>query len=1229
MVDKRSLNATFLLCQVLLSVLSITVVGALWIYSQYSDFQLEALAAKESYLASQRSLIKSEVEKATDYIRYQKAQTLDRLKTSIRNRVYEAHVISQNIYEQNRGTKTSYEIQKMIKDALRPIRFNNGRGYYFATNMNGIEELFADRPEMEGKDMLPVRGGRGEFVVRDMIAIVKESVEGFYEYSWSKPGKEGNQHRKIAFVKLFEPYNWLIGTGEYFEDVEEDIQRETIAFLEQIAFGEEGYIFASKWDGRALIGPAKGKNVLDLTDTNGVQIVREFIKLSQRGGGFLEYVMPPIGSVRSAPKISYVSGIEDWQWYVGAGVFVDAIEKVAAEKKAQLDQRIRGSVIKIAGVLFGAILCACVVALYTSRKTGAVFGSFISFFRRSARELETIDPAGIRFSEFETLADSANQMVMERRLIEDAHKLNEQRLEAVLQLSLMEGATVEEIAGHTMEEAIRLTRSTVGYIAFMNEDETILTMHAWSKSTMQKCRIAERQIDYPVEATGLWGEAVRQRRPVITNDYAAPNPWKRGTPEGHVEIRRHMNIPILQDDRIVIVAGVGNKPTDYDDGDIRQINLLMREMWSIVERRRAEMSIAQSEELFRTVSELSHNAICIVDETGKILWANRRTLEISGYTQEQIRSAESFLELLAPDCIPFVTSNFMDFVVGKEYMHHYHFHIIRADGERRLIEKFMTGFINRQGRKNLIISMLDVTERQQAEEALRASEEKFSLAFRTSPYAIIITRANDGRFIEANDAFFSISGFTREEVLGRSSTELGLWVDDAERKRVVEDLLNSRKVLREEHRFRKKNGEILIGMFSAEVIPMNGERCILSSINDITDLKRAETEREKLQAQLSQAQKMESIGRLAGGVAHDFNNMLSVILGHTEMVMEQVDTRQPLFADLLEIEKAARRSADLTRQLLAFARRQTIAPTLLNLNDTVGGMLKLLGRLIGEDIDLAWLPGEDLWAVKMDPSQVDQMLANLCVNARDAIVGVGKVTIELGNIAFDETHCTDHPGFVPGEYVMLAVSDNGCGMDKETQHRIFEPFFTTKVLGKGTGLGLATVYGIVKQNEGFINVYSEPGRGTTFRIYLPRHLRTDENVSKEILAVLDTLGQETILLVEDEESILTMTTRMLERMGYVVLAASSPKEALRLADIYDGEIHLLMTDVVMPEMNGRELTKNLLSFYPNLRILFMSGYTANVIAHHGVLDEDVSFIQKPFSSKDLAIRLRAALGPRK
>lgn len=409
----------------------------------------------------------------------------------------------------------------------------------------------------------------------------------------------------------------------------------------------------------------------------------------------------------------------------------------------------------------------------------------------------------------------------------------------------------------------------------------------------------------------------------------------------------------------------------------------------------------------------------------------------------------------------------------------------------------------------------------------------------------------------------------------------------------------------------------------------NSEKLEKANADLTSEIKsRRETEARLVQSEnrLTQAQKMESVGRLAGGVAHDYNNISSIIIGYSEFALEKVEKSAPLYEELMEIYTAAKRSTDITRQLLAFARQQTIAPKVLDLNNTIESMLKMLRRLIGEDIDLAWRPGMDVWQVKIDPSQIDQILANLCINARDAIADVGKVTIETENISFDEDYCADHAGFVPGEYVLLAVSDDGIGMARETLDKIFEPFFTTKGQGKGTGLGLATVYGIVKQNDGFINVYSEPDKGTSIKIYMPRHTgQGAEAFAEENMEIPLSQGSEVVLLVEDDASILKLGERILGNLGYMVLPANNPEKAIKLAEEHKGTIHLLLTDVVMPGMNGRELSEKLQGLYPDINTLFMSGYTANVIAHRGVLEDGINFISKPFSKMDLAGKVRKVL----
>ena len=514
----------------------------------------------------------------------------------------------------------------------------------------------------------------------------------------------------------------------------------------------------------------------------------------------------------------------------------------------------------------------------------------------------------------------------------------------------------------------------------------------------------------------------------------------------------------------------------------------------------------------------------------------------------------------------------------------------------------------------------------QSTKALRESEERLQYLVKNASDTLVIINS-DGTQRYVSPAAERITGFSVPELEGRSIDTL-IHPEDMEdiRSAWSEAVEYPEKTVTVQYRHIHKTRQwVFFEAVAQSFLTEPAINGIIVCVRDITERKNAEEETKKLQLQLAQSQKMESIGRLAGGVAHDFNNMLGVILGHAEMALEELPSNLPLYANLQEINKAAGRSADLTHQLLAFARKQTVAPRVLDLNETVEKMIKMLRRMIGEEIELTWLPGNDLHQVKIDPSQIDQILANLCVNSRDAISDVGKVTIRTESAVLNEEYCASHPGFLPGEYVVLAVSDNGHGMDAETLSLLFEPFFTTKELGKGTGLGLATVYGIVKQNNGFIDVDSKPGKGTTFRIYFPQHAPDTEKISKQDVIKQTKRGHETILLVEDELMILNMTTTMLKQQGYHVLSAATPAEAMHLAERHAGEIHLLMTDVIMPEMNGRDLARNLLSLYPKLKCLFMSGYTADVIAHHSVLEEGVYFIQKPFLLKNLTVKIREAL----
>ena len=657
--------------------------------------------------------------------------------------------------------------------------------------------------------------------------------------------------------------------------------------------------------------------------------------------------------------------------------------------------------------------------------------------------------------------------------------------------------------------------------------------------------------------------------------------------------------------------------------DAGAIIYLIPEGRDISERKQAEEQLRESEERYRQLVELSPDAIFIQSD-GKIVYINAAGAKLFGVEDGAKLLGKPALELIHPDSLEAVQRRMRQVKEENTEVPLIEEKYLRLDGTSVDVEVVATPFIYRSKRAVQVIAR-DVTNRKLVEQALHESKEKISQILNSTAEGIYGVDLN-GNCTFCNVSVLRILGYDDEEALiGNNMHEL-IHHTKANGAPYPKDECAARAAISKGEYFHGDREFIWRADgtgFTAEywAHPIFRGNGLIGAVVTFVDI----TERVALENQFLQAQKMESVGRLAGGVAHDFNNMLGVILGHVELAMRKVNHAEPINSNLTEIRAAAQRSADLTKQLLAFARRQTVAPIVLDLNDCVATMLKMLQRLIGEDIDLVWIPGPDLWPIKIDPAQIDQLLTNLCVNARDAIAGVGKVTIQTENLAVDKAYCDIHTGFVCGEYVMLAVSDDGSGISKEVIDNLFEPFFTTKAIGKGTGLGLATVYGIVKQNEGFIKVYSEPGEGTTVKVHLTRFAGLAVESQAESKAEIPKGQGETILLVEDEPAILDVGRAMLEELCYKVLTANTPGEALHQFKSYGSEIQLLITDVVMPEMNGRDLAKLILASNPDLKCLFTSGYTANVIAPHGVLDEGVNFLQKPFSINDLASKVREVL----
>lgn len=627
--------------------------------------------------------------------------------------------------------------------------------------------------------------------------------------------------------------------------------------------------------------------------------------------------------------------------------------------------------------------------------------------------------------------------------------------------------------------------------------------------------------------------------------------------------------------------------------------------------RSSQRALEESEKRYRRLFESAWVGILLIEHaTGRILDANPRAEILLGSSQAQLIGSRVW-ELSAMRAVVNSEAAYAG-VQAHEFRFMSDVPVVPHQGHPFDAEVVFTRYQVDQ------VSVVHCTIRDISEQKRHTAErDRLMAAIEQSGEGVVITDPR-GVIQYVNPAFSDMTGYPREEVVGRTPSILKSGTHDAAFYQDLWGTISGGRGWTGRLVNRRKDGSLYTEETTISPVSDGSGRIV-----NYVAVKRDITRQLSMEAQLAQAQKLESVGRLAGGVAHDYNNMLGVILGRADLALRRTAESDPIREDLDEILKAASRSAAVTRQLLAFARRQAITPRVLDLNDTVEGMLKMLRRLIGEDIELRWLPCGGLWPVLMDPSQVDQILANLCVNARDAITDVGLVTIETDNVDFDEDDCAGRPGFTPGSYVRLSVSDTGCGMDQETLRRIFEPFFTTKEPGKGTGLGLATVYGIVKQNQGFVNVYSEPGNGTTFAIYLPRTSgRVDEPDARADAPVTSGHG-ETVLLVEDEEAILTLTSAMLTRLGYRVLTAATPGEAERIAAA--NTLDLVISDVVMPDMNGRDLIDRLRRGRPDVKHLFMSGYTSDIIAHRGIVDGHTRFLQKPFTLSTLAAAVRAAL----
>ncbi|HPX60275.1 MAG TPA: PAS domain S-box protein [Deltaproteobacteria bacterium] len=646
-------------------------------------------------------------------------------------------------------------------------------------------------------------------------------------------------------------------------------------------------------------------------------------------------------------------------------------------------------------------------------------------------------------------------------------------------------------------------------------------------------------------------------------------------------------------------------------------------------KRKADKALSASERrLFRAISATS-DAIWEWDLSSKDSYYSPRWYQMLGYEDQAFKmDGEQWQELCHPDDLTRRNENVRLAISSKgekayscEFrMHHKDGHWLWILGRGNVVE-----FDDNSNPLLMSGTNTDISGRKAGEERLRESEARYRSIIENIQDVYYRTD-KDGKLIIVSPSGVTLLGYeSPEELLGRHNA--AFWLYPSERSAML-DILHKQGAVRDyEVVLKKKDGSpVNVSTSSTFWRDHNGEiQGVEGIFRDTTERKHAEKAALELQEELMQARKLEAVGRLAGGVAHDFNNMLVVIMGRTELAMIKLPNEHPIQSDLKEILGAAERSAELTRHLLAFARKQAIEPRQLDLNEAVAATLQMHRRLIGEEIELEWRPEPSPLLVIMDPGQLDQILMNLCVNARDAIAGTGKIVISTSCRHLDNTIGTMHTDCQPGEYATLSISDNGCGMDKQVLDHIFEPFYTTKEIGKGTGLGLATVFGTVKQNNGVIDVTSAVGAGTTFTIYLPLSSENAEHPQDSADNHLLQGKGETILLVEDEIAILELGRLILTELNYNVLAANTPEEAITMATNHQGKIDLLITDVIMPKMNGKELARQISQLCPGTRCIYMSGYTADIIDRHGILDDGLDFIHKPFNIQQLAHKVYEVL----
>ncbi|MEW5734020.1 MAG: cache domain-containing protein [Thermodesulfobacteriota bacterium] len=1184
MRQKSSLGKAQFVGYVIVLLIFATAVGAFLLVDGRRRLAEEQRASDRRFITFEEENIKNKVRSAINCIIFLQGQTTAFMQKELKARVDEACAIAWHLYQQNKERMSRKELESMVREALRPIRYNDGRGYFFATGLDGVEMLNADRPQMEGRDLSDLLDSEGQYVIRDMIAIAKEKEAGFYYYTWTKPGLEGNAHPKLAYVRLFEPLGWIIGTGEYVDDAERDIQEQAIRLIGGMSENKDVYNFIISEQGVLLLHPDPryfGSNQWDYRDSRGTPVIQGLIAQAQKpGGGFLWYLWKKVGQDTETGKLSYAVYYAPWKWVVGTGVFMDQMEAARRELADRFESKVRSDFISLALFLLLAVAAALLFAGIYSRRAQREVNSLLGFFRKSEGSFPSIDGSAFSFLEFSEIAGAANRMNAER------HK-------AVSALS-------------EKERMMNLLFSNLPGMAYRCGPPPYWTLEFASEG----CR----------ELLGLAPEELTGKNPQSFSRFVHPDDCPRIT--GEVDAAIAQGKAFLLEYRIRDAQG--RERWVWEAGhDVRgpdgKLEALEGFITDITDAMKMRLALHDSEQRFRDLADLLPGGIFEMDLSGRLSYVNKGALEMFGYSEADFGQGLFALSIMANGDRERAARRIGAVLTGASLPAPSEYLCRKKDGTE-FSAIIHTSVIVRDGKISGLRGVaLDVTLLKEAQKAREISDTRFRAVFDSARDGIFL-KDTLGRFQLINPALQEMMARPESDFKEKSPEEVFGGDTAARIKDEDRNVLGGQDVAVEHDLTimgEKKTFHVL-------KVPMRGRD---GSVIGILGIARDVTRQKKLESDLRQAQKMDALGRLAGGIAHDFNNILAAILGYAELSSLDESSSPVLKSSLDHMVSAAKRGKELVRQILLFSRREDIRKEPVSIKDVVletGNMLRAtLPASIRMDLDI-----RSKNSVMGSSVQIQQVLVNLCTNAAKAMSETGgRLQVGLYDEVLDSDAAARHPGARPGPYVRLTVTDSGPGIAPEIKECIFEPFFTTGKPGQGSGMGLSVVHGIVSSHGGFITVYSEPSRGATFNVFFPSAGEPRKTVEgrEGDTPQLQRRYQGTVLFVDDEPALVGLGERLLVRLGFRVVCFTESPKALEAFSTAPDSFDLLITDQTMPDMTGSELAEAVLALRPEMPIILCTGYSETMSEDRALSAGISAFVMKPATLKGFSEAVERAL----